>query len=75
MGISVPVIEGPPTNSVIRFQEGAATLLGTVASPCATKGLAISGVVLLVSCEGSPNHTIRRLDKSTGTAVWEPTAP
>jgi hypothetical protein len=60
------------------------TLLGTFPSPCnvggvitATKGLAISGGVLLVSCEGNPlavppippHLTIGRIDKNTGVGL------
>jgi hypothetical protein len=62
------------TNDIVRFNDGATTLLGTFPSPCnngtvttATKGLAISGGVLLVSCEGDP--TIHRVDKNTGVAL------
>ena len=69
------------TNDIVRFNDGATTLLGTpFTSPCnigtvttATKGLAISGGALLVSCEGNPlatSHppplTISRIDKNTG---------
>jgi hypothetical protein len=55
-------------NSVVRFKEGNPALQPDFTSPCAangaTNGLAISGGVLLVSCEGA--LTIDRLDKNTG---------
>src|SRR5262245_2782414 len=77
------------TNDIVRFRDGATTLLGTFTSPCnigtvttpvitATKGLAISGGVLLVSCEGDPSAlpapippplTISRIDKNTGVRL------
>ena len=60
------------TNTIVRFNDGATTLLGTFTAPCATNGLAISGGVLLVSCEGDP--TIRRIDKNTGVSLGA-TAP
>ena len=45
--------------------------LGTLTDPCdlnaATKGLAISGGVVLVSCEG--DLTIHRIDKNTGLSL------
>ena len=72
LGISVTVGE-VTTNSVVRFKEGTTTLLGTFTSPCATNGLAISGGVLLVSCEASspPSTGSTR----TPGSVWESTAP
>ena len=71
------------TNDIVRLNDGALTLLGTFTSPCkkidpdtnlvvttATKGLAISGV-LLVSCEAtSPSSGSTR----TPAWVWESTA-
>jgi hypothetical protein len=63
------------TNDIVRFTDGATTFLGVpFTSPCnigtvtnAPKGLAISGGVLLVSCEG--DLTIRRIDKNTGVGL------
>ena len=52
---------------VVRFNDGATTSLGTFVAPCATNGLAISGGVLLMSCES--DETIRRLDKTTGVSL------
>ncbi|MGH7357596.1 MAG: hypothetical protein ACREJR_02150, partial [Candidatus Rokuibacteriota bacterium] len=59
-------IQGEGT-SIIRFQEGNATLLGSFGAPCSTNGLTISGGVLLMSCE--LDATIQRLDKSTGVSL------
>ena len=73
LGVSVTVGE-VTTNSVVRFKEGATTLLGTFTSPCATNGLAISGGVLLVSCEGTPNPPSTGSTRTPGS-VWESTAP
>ena len=56
-------------NSIVRFKDGTTTLLGTFTAPCATtNGLAVSGGVLLVSCQGTP-LTIHRLDKNTGASL------
>lgn len=66
--IYVGVSAGPGIGRVVRFKDGATTLLGDFANlPCVAKGLAISGGVLLVSCEGA--LTILRLDKNTGRSL------
>jgi hypothetical protein len=62
VGVTVGV-----TNSIVRFNDGATTALDFPA-PCATNGLAVSGGVLLVSCQGTP-LTIHRLDKNTGFSL------
>jgi hypothetical protein len=66
VGISVTVGE-TTTNRVVRFNDGATTPLGTFTAPCATNGLAVSGGVLLVSCQGA--LTVHRLDKNTGVSL------
>jgi hypothetical protein len=56
---------GTKIGRVVRFKDGTTTLLGDFTNlPCGANGLAISGGVLLMSCESA--LTIQRLDKNTG---------
>jgi hypothetical protein len=59
---------GTKIGRVVRFKDGTTTVLGDFTNlPCGANGLAISGGVLLMSCNGT--LTIRRLDKSTGQSL------
>ena len=59
---------GTKIGRVVRFKDGTTTLLGDFTNlPCGANGLAISGGVLLMSCNGA--LTIQRLDKNTGTSL------
>jgi hypothetical protein len=62
------VAGGTKIGRVVRFKDGTATLLGDFTNlPCGANGLAISGGVLLMSCNGA--LTIQRLDKNTGASL------
>jgi hypothetical protein len=66
LGLSVS--GGNKIGRVVRFQQGSTTLLGDFSSlPCAANGLAISGGVLMMSCNGT--LTLQRLDKNTGVSL------
>ncbi|HKA44287.1 MAG TPA: hypothetical protein VKF40_20045, partial [Burkholderiales bacterium] len=59
---------GGKIGRVVRFKDGTTSLLGDFTNlPCVANGLAISGGVLLMSCDGTV--TIRRLDKNTGLSL------
>jgi hypothetical protein len=59
---------GSKVGRVIRFKDGTTTLLGDFTGlPCAANGLAVSGGVLLMSCDGA--LTVQRLDKNTGASL------
>jgi hypothetical protein len=66
LGLSVG--GGNKIGRVVRFKEGQTTLQGDFTSlPCPANGLAITGGVLLMSCDGS--LTMLRLDKNTGLSL------
>jgi hypothetical protein len=66
LGLSVG--GGSKIGRVVRFKEGSPTLLGDFTNlPCAANGLAITGGVLLMSCDGALN--LFRLDKNSGTIL------
>jgi hypothetical protein len=59
---------GSKIGRVVSFKDGTTTLLGDFTNlPCPANGLAVTGGVLLMSCEGE--LTIRRLDKNTGASL------
>jgi hypothetical protein len=59
---------GTKIGQVVSFKDGTATLIGNFTNlPCGANGLAISGGVLLMSCNGS--LTMQRLDKKTGGSL------
>ena len=59
---------GTKIGQVISFADGTATLIYNFTKlPCGANGLAISGGVLLMSCNGS--LTMQRLDKRTGGSL------
>jgi hypothetical protein len=59
---------GTKIGRVVRFKDSTTTLLGDYTQlPCGANGLAISGGVLLMSCNGT--LTMQRLDKKNGTSL------
>lgn len=59
---------GNKIGRVVRFKDGTTNLLGDFTNlPCGANGLAISGGVLLMSCNGA--LTMHRLDKNTGASL------
>ncbi len=59
---------GTKIGRVVRFKDGTTTLLGDYTQlPCGANGLAISGGVLLMSCNGT--LTMQRLDKKNGKSL------
>ncbi len=52
---------------VYRFRHGTTELLGSFSTPCTPSGVAMTGGVLVVACQGL--STVLRLDKSTGAIL------
>jgi hypothetical protein len=66
--VGLSVSGGAKIGRVVRFKDNTTTLLGDFTNlPCVANGLAVTGGVLLLSCEGS--LAIHRLDKNTGVTL------
>ncbi len=61
------VTGGTNTVGVHRFKDGTTTDLGNFSTPCPPIGVAITGGVLVVACNGA--STMLRLDKTAGTIL------